>query len=136
MKRITVLLFIICLFTRCGKEELYIPNVAVNFNITIQEFKIKAENNILLVPNQGVAGLLIVYNPFTSSYMAYDQCSSVNPEAKCKIVPDAGGLSATDPCSGAKFSLLDGSPAKAPAVKNLKSYNVSLQGGQLLHITN
>lgn len=134
IKRITALIFILGLFARCGKESNYVPNVAVNYNITIQEFKIKAVNNILLVPGQGVAGLLIIYNPY-GSYMAYDRCSSVNPEAGCKIVPDEGGLSATDPCTGAKFSLIDGSPAKAPAVKSLKSYNVSLNG-QLLHISN
>lgn len=133
----TLVLFLVCgLFIRCGKESNYIANVAVNYNVTIQEFKIKAVNNVMTVQGAGVAGLLIVYNPFNSSYLAYDRCSSVNPEAMCKITPDEGGLSATDPCTGAKFSLLDGSPAKAPAVRNLKSYNVSLQGGQLLHISN
>lgn len=136
IKKITVLFFILGLFTRCGKESNYIANVAVNYNVTIQEFKIKAVNNVLIVQGVGVAGILVVYNPFNGAYMAYDRCSSVNPEAMCKVNPDDGGLSATDPCTGAKFSLLDGSPSKAPAVRNLKSYDVSLQGGQLLHISN
>ncbi len=117
----------------CAKEGTFIPDVPVNYNITIQEFKIRAVNNVLLVPDQGVAGLLIVSTAF--GYKAYDRCSSVNPEAVCKITPDEGSITATDPCSGAKFLLTDGSPAKAPAVRNLKAYTIT-QGYQQLHITN
>lgn len=122
------------LLAGCAKESTYIPHVPVNFSITVQEFKIKATNNILLVPDQGVAGLLIVSTAF--GYKAYDRCSSVNPEARCKITPDEGSITATDPCTGAKFLLTDGSPAKAPAVRNLKAYTITLQGNQGLHISN
>jgi hypothetical protein len=121
------------LFVSCAKEGTFIPDVPVNYNITIQEFKIKAVNNVLLVPDQGVAGLLIVSTAL--GYKAYDRCSSVNPEAVCKITPDEGSITATDPCTGAKFLLTDGSPAKSPAVRNLKAYNIT-QGYQELHITN
>ncbi len=135
MKYIASLLLIVALFTGCSKDEAYIPDVAVNYNITTTEFSLKATNNVLLVPNYGIAGLIIVKTP-VGGYVAFDRCSSVNPEQRCKVNPDDNGLSATDPCSGAKFSLLDGSPVKAPAKKNLKAYNVYLQGGQLLNITN
>lgn len=129
------IMFILLLSAGCGKEQNYIPDVAVNYNVTLTEFSLKATNNVLLVPNNGVAGLVIVKTPL-GGFVAFDRCSSVNPEKACKIVPDDSGLTATDPCSGAKFSLLDGSPQKAPAERSLKTYTISLQGNTLLHVTN
>jgi len=133
IKNNAALCFLLPLFMGCSKEGTFIPDVPVNYKITIQEFKISAKNNVLLVPDQGVAGLLIVSTAF--GYKAYDRCSSVNPELACKITPDEGSITATDPCSGARFMLTDGSPAKAPAVRNLKAYTIT-QGFQQLHITN
>lgn len=129
------ILFFTVLLSGCGKEQSYIPDVAVNYNVTLTQFSLQAKNGILMVPNQGVAGLIIVKTPL-GSFVAFDRCSTVNPEKKCAITPDENGLTATDPCSGAKFSLLDGTPQKAPAEKNLKIYNVSLQGNVLLNVTN
>jgi nitrite reductase/ring-hydroxylating ferredoxin subunit len=103
-----------------------IPDVYVNYQITIQEFNIKSINGLLLVNkanNTGVAGLIIFRKP-NNEWVAYDRCSSVNPQQQCAIVPDDPNLTATDPCSGAKFSLYDGSPMKAPAKRSLKEYRV------------
>jgi nitrite reductase/ring-hydroxylating ferredoxin subunit len=121
--------------TGCGKDGGYIPDVPVNYNVTITEFSLKAVNNVLVVSNNGVGGLLIVKTPL-GGYVAFDRCSTVNPEKICKVAPDDSGVTATDPCSGAKFSLLDGSPQKAPAERSLKAYNISLQGNTLLHVSN
>jgi hypothetical protein len=123
---------LICL--GCGKQGVYIPEVPVNFQITVSEFSIKAKDGVVLVPDQGVAGLLIVKT--AEGYRAYDRCSSVNPEAKCKVTPDDGGITVTDPCSGGKWLLLDGSPQKAPAVHYLKTYTLRIQGGQNIQVTN
>ena len=133
IKSKTAFYFLPLLWISCAKEGTFLPDVPVNYFITEQEFKIKAVNNVLLVPNQGVAGLLLVSTAF--GYKAYDRCSTVNPEARCKITPDEGSITATDPCTGAKYLLTDGSPAKAPAVRNLKAYYITFQG-QGLHITN
>jgi len=118
----------------CGKEGVYIPEVPVNYNITINLFKYKAPNGILLVDDVGVGGLLIVSTP--AGYRAYDRCSAVNPQALCKVSPDEGGITVTDPCSGGKWLLLDGSPQKAPAVHYLKSYTVRIQGSYNIQVTN
>ena len=134
-RHIYSLLIVLVLFCSCGKEENYVPEVVVNYNVTLTQFSLQAKNNVLLVSNQGVAGLIIVKTPL-GSFVAFDRCSTVNPEKKCAIVPDESGLTATDPCSGAKFSLLDGTPQKAPAEKTLKIYNISLQGNVLLNVTN
>ena len=117
------------LFASCGKEEDVVPNYPVNYNVTLVEFGISATNNILLVPNKGVAGLMIIRTP--NGYVAFDRCSTVNPEKACAVTPDENGYTATDPCSGAKFSILDGSPQKAPAKISLKRYNVFITGNTL-----
>jgi len=135
MRYLYSILFTLILFTGCGKQENYIPDVPVNYNVTLTEFSLKAVNNVLLVPNNGIAGLMIVKTPL-GGFVAFDRCSTVNPDNKCKVVPDDSGLTATDPCSGAKFSLLDGSPQKAPAERTLKTYSVSLQGNTTLNVRN
>jgi nitrite reductase/ring-hydroxylating ferredoxin subunit len=121
--------FILAAFflTSCSKDDsIRIPNAYVNYQITLQEFNIKNTNGLLLINkgvNTGVAGL-IIYRRANNDYVAFDRCSSVNPELQCAVVPDESNLTATDPCSGAKFSLYDGSPAKAPAKRALKEYRV------------
>jgi nitrite reductase/ring-hydroxylating ferredoxin subunit len=67
--------------------------------------------------------------------VAYDRCSSVNPQNKCAVTLDNPSLTVTDPCSGAKFSLFDGTPVKAPATKSLKSYQVTANSLYLM-VTN
>lgn len=134
MNRLIGFCVLIIMLSSCGKGDAYIPEVPVNYTVTIQEFNIKAKNGVLIVADQGVAGLLIVNT--VGGYRAYDRCSSVNPQQLCKITADDGGITATDPCTGAKFLLLDGSPQKAPAVRSLKSYRINLQGQQLLQVTN
>lgn len=129
MKKILGIALVFLLFASCGKEEDVVPNYPVNYNVTLVEFGISATNNILLVPNKGVAGLMIVRTP--NGYVAFDRCSTVNPEKACAVTPDENGYTATDPCSGAKFSILDGSPQKAPAKISLKRYNVFITGNTL-----
>ncbi len=127
MKLLWALILTSCVLISCSKDEgNRIPNVYVNYQITLQEFNIKNTNGLLLVNkgiNTGVAGL-IIYRRANNDYVAFDRCSSVNPEQQCAVVPDDSNLTATDPCSGAKFSLYDGSPAKAPAKRALKEYRV------------
>ncbi|MDO8993760.1 hypothetical protein [Daejeonella sp.] len=118
----------------CTKDSLdRIPEAYVNYRITIQEFNIKNKNGLLLVnkmDNTGVAGL-IIYRRADNAYVAFDRCSSVNPQTRCAVVPDDPNLTATDPCSGAKFSLFDGSPVKAPAKRPLKEYKVIISNFEI-----
>ncbi|MFN0254658.1 Rieske (2Fe-2S) protein [Pedobacter ureilyticus] len=130
MKRIIGILLFLFFFAACGKEQNFVPDYPVRYDVTLQEFGIYAKNNVLLVPNQGVAGLMIVKSP-TGAYLAFDRCSTVNPEKACAVTPDDSGFTATDPCSGGKFLLLDGSPQKAPAERSLKRYSVVISGPAL-----
>ncbi len=118
----------------CTKDGLdRIPEAYVNYRVTIQEFNIKNKNGLLLVnkmDNTGVSGL-IIYRRADNAYVAFDRCSSVNPSNRCAVVPDDPNLTVTDPCSGAKFSLFDGSPVKAPAKRPLKEYKVIISNFEI-----
>jgi nitrite reductase/ring-hydroxylating ferredoxin subunit len=127
MKSTLVIIFAALLFISCGKTEGVVPSVPVNFRISKTDPRMAALNSSggsVVVQGYGVAGLLL-YRQADGSYAAYDRCSSYQPEKLCAISPDATGFTATDPCSGAKFSLSDGSPVKAPATKSLRAYVVN-----------
>ncbi|TCD02436.1 Rieske (2Fe-2S) protein [Pedobacter psychroterrae] len=134
IRRLSGLFLLTIIILGCGKEGEMIPNIFVEYNVTVQEFNIKAVNRVLLVPNHGVKGLMIVNTG--NGYVAFDRCSSVNPKEGCAVSPDDTGITATDPCTGAKYLLTDGSPQKAPAVRSLKSYTTSLRGGQTINVSN
>lgn len=128
-------LFILISLLSCSKDNIdRIPDVYVSYKITLQEFNIKSTNGLLLVNNQANAGVagLIIYKRADGAFVAYDRCSSVNPQKRCAVVPDDPNLTATDPCSGAKFSLFDGSPVKAPAERSLKQYRVIITNFDLM----
>lgn len=130
-------LLFICLIilTSCKKDkEDRIPDVFVDYHVSLQEFNIKNTNGVLAVNGIGVAGILIYHRP-DNGYVAYDRCSSVNPSQKCAVTPDDPSLTATDPCSGAKFSLYDGTPMKAPAKRPLKQYQVIISSFEI-YVTN
>jgi nitrite reductase/ring-hydroxylating ferredoxin subunit len=132
--KLTYLLILISLLS-CSKDNIdRIPDVYVSYKITLQEFNIKSTNGLLLVNNQANAGVagLIIYKRADGAFVAYDRCSSVNPQKRCAVVPDDPNLTATDPCSGAKFSLFDGSPVKAPAERSLKQYRVIITNFDLM----
>lgn len=108
----------------CGKQNDVVPYVPVN--ITIQRAdprynSISSAGSVITLSG-GVAGI-VVYNT-GSGIVAFDRCSSYQPEKACAVTVDEGLFTVTDPCSGSKFSLLDGSPVKAPATRSLRSYTV------------
>ncbi len=138
MKFWSVLALSILLLLSCAKDDgTYIPDVYVNYTVPINDPSISALNSpggAVVISGHGVAGI-IIYRRSDNVFMAYDRCSSVNPQNKCAVTLDNPSLSATDPCSGAKFSLFDGTPVKAPATKSLKSYQVTANSLYLM-VTN
>lgn len=133
MKNGTAILFLLFLTASCGKEHSGIPDVVVNFRKPIHDpalFALNTPGNAVEISGYGVAGLIIYRSAF-SGYRAYDRCSTVNPEKRCAVEIDDTKTIATDPCSGAVFSLEDGSPAKPPAKRSLKQYSVSIANGYL-----
>ncbi|HEY8782597.1 MAG TPA: hypothetical protein VIM16_13315 [Mucilaginibacter sp.] len=132
MKKIILLIAVTLTFLSCGKSGDVIPNVAVYIQIAINDPRVSA----LQVPGGaaliggGVAGI-ILYREADGTYAAYDRCSSYMPQNRCAVTLDPGNFTCTDPCSGSKFSLFDGSPVKAPATRSLKSYNIDVSNFEL-----
>lgn len=127
-----ILLLAAVLLGGCGKASNQVPNVAVN--ITANLVELPTINQGVTISG-GVAGIILYRLPVNGGgIVAYDRCSTVNPEKRCAVVLN-GDFTATDPCSGAKYSLLDGSPAKAPATISLTRYTVSVSG-TVIRITN
>jgi len=124
--RYGLLIFCALSFFSCGKNDgSIVPSVPVNFQAALSDTrisKLNSPNSAVIVNGYGIAGLLI-YRDINGGYHAYDRCSSYEPEKKCAVTIDDTGFTATDPCSGSKFSLTDGSPVKAPAAKSLRVYD-------------
>jgi nitrite reductase/ring-hydroxylating ferredoxin subunit len=127
MKSLVCLFLLVVGLAGCGKDDgSYIPSVSVNFQAPLNTpslSKLNSPGGSVTVNGYGVAGL-IIYRTGAGTYVAYDRCSSYQPEKRCAITIDDTGLTATDPCSGSKFLLSDGSPVKAPATRSLKAYSV------------
>ena len=128
MKYLFTLALVSILFLSCGKDSDPIPNVSVDFEAPLTDprlLPLEANGGAVLIAGYGICGL-IIYHEIDGSYAAYDRCSSYKPENRCAVTLDADGFTATDPCSGSKFSLIDGTPVKGPATEALKAYSVSV----------
>jgi nitrite reductase/ring-hydroxylating ferredoxin subunit len=128
IKKITFLSAVILCCLSCVKSGNVIPDVPVNFSSSLTDPRLSALNSIngaVLINGYGVAGL-VLFREADGSYAAYDRCSSYMPQNHCAVTLDNPTLTATDPCSGAKFSLTDGTPVKAPATQSLKPYTVNV----------
>jgi len=127
IKKIGFIGLLILSCVSCVKSGSTIPDVAVNFEASITDPRLsalRAVNGAVIIPGYGVAGL-VLFREADGSYAAYDACSTYMPQNQCAVTLDNPTLTATDPCSGSKFSLTDGTPVKVPATSSLKSYAVN-----------
>jgi nitrite reductase/ring-hydroxylating ferredoxin subunit len=127
---------VMVLSAACAKEN-YLPNIPVNFSSPLTDprlSRLSIAGGAVSITGYGIAGL-IIYRRADNAYVAFDRCSTVNPDQKNAITLDDPNLTATDPVSGAKYSLYDGSPVKAPAKTSLKQYSVTI-AGNTLQVTN
>jgi hypothetical protein len=135
--RYIFLLLVLTSQLSCRKDDSQeIPDVLVDFKFTATEFEnatINTNDKIWLVKGHGVAGLIIIKESI-NQFKAFDRCSPVNPANRCAVVPQNGGLSAKDPCSGAIFTLTDGNPATI-STRPLKQYAIHAVGNQFI-VTN
>jgi nitrite reductase/ring-hydroxylating ferredoxin subunit len=128
MRKLAIVFILSITVFSCGKSGNVIPDVAVNFVAPLTDPRLSplhVPGGAVLINGYGVAGL-ILYREADGTYAAYDRCSSYNPQNHCAVTLDAGNFTVTDPCSGSKFSLIDGTPVKAPATRALRSYNISV----------
>ena len=126
MKRAGFLVMLMMCCLACAKTGDAVPNVGVSFEASLSDPRLaalKTTGGAVVIDGYGVAGLIIYHSVY--GYVAFDRCSSYQPQNKCAVTLDNPTLTATDPCSGSKFSLTDGSPVKAPATRSLKQYAVN-----------
>lgn len=125
--RKVTLLGLILFASACKKDYYGIPDVIVNQTFsTIEYHQLEVAGGYAISNTGGVAGIL-VYNT-GGGYVAFDRCSTVNPEKRCAVEIDSTGIVVLDPCSGAKFDIRNGMPSKAPAERPLKPYQVRREG--------
>lgn len=128
MRQLAIILLVAISCFSCGKATDNVPSVPVNYQAALGTPALSPLNvagGTVVINGYGVAGL-IIYRKINGTYAAYDRCSSYQPEKKCACTTDGTGFTVTDPCSGSKFSLEDGTPVKAPATKALRTYRVSV----------
>ncbi len=102
----------------------YVPVNRVPFS-PVQYPALAATYGTVTLPG-GVAGILVVNTP--NGFFAYDRCSTVSPEKQCAVdVSAENPLVAVDPCSGAEYVLLNGSPSKI-AECPLRPYTIQQVG--------
>lgn len=133
MKKLAGIFFLMITLLSCAKQENLVPDFPVNFSAPLTDprlSRLSSAGGAVTISGHGVAGLIIYRRP-DNAYVAYDRCSTVNPQNKTAVVLDDPTLTATDPVSGAKYSLYDGSPVKAPATVSLRTYQVIIAGNNL-----
>lgn len=134
MKKLVHIVICSMFFAGCVKSEMLMPDVPVNYTSPLTDPRLSRLSSVggaVTIDGHGLAGL-IVYRAANNSYVAYDRCSTVNPHQRNAVTLDNPTLTATDPVSGAKYLLMDGSPVKAPAIIGLKKYSARIAGNNLI----
>jgi hypothetical protein len=133
MRNLGIAIVLIFSCMGCVKSGDLVPNVSVSFEASLTDPRLSALNTpggAVLIPGYGVEGL-ILYREADGGYAAYDRCSAYQPQNRCVVTLDNPSFTVTDPCSGSKWSLQDGTPVKAPATLSLKQYTVNVSNFEI-----
>ena len=107
-----------------------VQDIIVNRSFFLGEYpELRVQGGYAISDNGGVAGLIVLNTG--NGYVAYDRCSTVNPHLGCAVEVEESGLVAKDPCSGARYLLINGSPAEI-AECPLKPYHARRNGETIL----
>mgnify|MGYP002279641321 CR=1 FL=1 len=78
---------------------------------------------------------ILVYRSGPSQFNAYDRHSTYEIDNNCRVEVDSTNIAVVDPCSGSRWSIIDGSILEGPAVLPLKPYATRFDG-TFLYISN
>lgn len=130
LKNVVLVCTVLFLFSKCKKNEFSaVPNVAVNLVLNI--------NSPQFFALQGIGGYqyyfggskgLIIYRQDNDNFLAFDRHSPYQPEKNCIAEVDSSFITIVDPCSGSKWSLIDGSIVSGPTAAMLKQYQTNYDG--------
>ena len=137
------ILFVISLFLvsgSCGKQNTHpVPYVPFNHSIDLNlpsYFALAGVGGFAYVTG-GSRGI-IVYRRSIDEFIAFDRHSPADPNADCEepLYPDSDNfLILKDSCSGASFSLYDGSPISGSQY-GLMQYACNFNGNNIVTIYN
>jgi nitrite reductase/ring-hydroxylating ferredoxin subunit len=139
----SILFFSFLLFS-CDKDEDIIPYVPINppYEITLNVAnELTIAGNSVFINEIGYGGVVVycsyydTFNPSESMYYAYDAACTFEVIDTCSVELDTSGMTATCPCCGSSFNLVDGYPFNGEAVKPLKMYNTTVLNN-VLYISN
>lgn len=123
----------------CKKNKLH-PVPSIPFDITIN-INLPSYSDLLGVGGyayvQGASKGIVVYRRNTSEFVAFDRHSPANEGACAEPLENSSDnfLELVDQCSGAVFSLYDGSPISGSDV-GLRMYVTAFDGNAILRIYN
>jgi len=143
MRLVKLQLFFLLLFlvsASCKKTKNH-PIPSIPFDITI-DMSLPSYTDLNGIGgwtyvNGGIKGI-IVYRRSYDVFVAFERQSPEDPDNTCAtgLTPDSSNfLQLNDACSGATFSLYDGSPISG-SEWGLRQYQTSWNGGNLLRIYN
>lgn len=140
LTKIMLLFLISGLFLCCKKKKDYpIPSVPFDMTIDMSLPTYSDLNNVggWCYVNGGIKGI-VVYHQGVNLFVAWERQSPQDPDNTCATPltsnPD-NFLELDDACSGATFSMLDGSPISG-STWGLRGYATSWDGSNLLRIYN
>lgn len=134
-----VISIIISLFSCVEEEETIVPDVYVNFNISIdlpQYNALNSVNNAVKVPNEGYDNNgVIVYRFTLDEFLAFDATCPQHITNSTSIDLDDNGSAGTATCPHCKTQYSFYNFGQASSGYPLKRYNVN-QSGTFLNVKN
>ena len=119
------------LFFACQKEEDYIQNVMVDYNLNLslpEHSDLQTVGNYIFIEDEGVKGI-IVYRQDFNTYKTYDRNCSYEPSLSCAKIDSINSPIAICNCCESKFLLnQNGNAIGSPAILPLKQYSNTLEG--------
>jgi len=124
-----ILLIVSAFYVSCGKGSCnVVPSLGGSGGrgFLLGEYpQLRLPNGVAVSDDGGVAGLIVV-NLGGGEYIAYDRYSTV--QGGCRVEVEEGDLTAKDPCTNARYILMNGSPVDI-AKCSLKPYFVTRPNG-------
>tara|TARA_B110000003_G_scaffold3148_1_gene3402 strand:+ start:58 stop:474 length:417 start_codon:yes stop_codon:yes gene_type:complete len=138
MKKLIYILTMNILLLSCNSKNDYIQEVYVNeyVNLSLPENSEIAISGSAIFIEGGVEGI-IIYHGVGNDYKVYDRNCSYEPSLSCSVIDSVNsGIAFCGCCASAFLISNTGEAINAPALLSLKTYNLSLDDNNVLHIFN
>ena len=136
MKKFLIHLAILCVVTGCTPDLRddpipYVPFDVISINLNLPAYiDLKTDGRSMYIDG-GVRGI-ILYRKNASTYLAYEQNCSYQPNSACATVNiDVSTLFMICSCCSSTFDFGTGLPTSGPAWRPLRQYETSLNGTTL-----